>query len=310
MWDSAGRITTFAVSVVDNELVLAPDQAFCRAEHLHAAIPCVDGEVHGRNAAGDGTSPAHLVESTGQALIGLWTHVVMTYDSTLRQVRLYVNGLLAGVRVNVSMRDEAGPMSFGRSNGGRDHRIHDDAPAVGHGTWSFEGNPNDTSWRRIPTTLSGTASYVSGVRGQAVQLDGSTASASSTSWGPNMQDSFTVSAWAKLSRTDRDATVVAQDGIRMSGFLLQYNKNIGRWIFAAATQDADDAQLVYAHPPAAPSVNTWTVCTTTRRASCGCMSTGNWSTFATTRPCGGRLVCSPWAEARSMGTRRDLQRCA
>jgi hypothetical protein len=231
----------------------------------------------------DAQNPAtEVLEATGQARPGLWAHVAMSYDSVLRQIRLYVNGMLVGVRVGVSILDPTGPMTFGKAkrNGtnveflggaiddvqvfgsalteGQVRRIHDNLPSASHGNWSFEGNPNDTSWRRNPTTLTGTSSYGPGVRGQAVQLDGWTGSAS-TSWlGANMMDSFTVTAWAKLSHTDRDATIVGQDGARMSEFVLQYNKNVGRWIFGAATQDADDAPLVYAYSPQAPAVNTWT----------------------------------------------------
>src|SRR5262249_20297257 len=58
--------------------------------------------------------------------------------------------------------------------------------------------------------------------------------------------------------TDHDATVLAQDGLHASGFVLQYDKNVGRWIFGAATQDADGAELVYAYSPQAPAIGAWT----------------------------------------------------
>jgi hypothetical protein len=76
-----------------------------------------------------------------------------------------------------------------------------------------------------------------------------------------MQDSFTVSAWAKLGRTDRVATVLGQDGERNSGFVLQYRPEVGRWIFGAASEDADQAAatpLIYANSLQPPTLNTWT----------------------------------------------------
>jgi hypothetical protein len=219
--------------------------------------------------------------STG-SLRAPWTHLVMTYDQVLGQVRLYVNGLLAAVRVGVTLAKTSGKLTFGRAkvNGanadfltggiddvrvfgsvlteGQVRRIHDEPPSVTHGTWAFEGNVNDSSWRLNPTTLTGGASYVPGVRGQALQLDGTTGSAKTAQPGVGMLDSFSVTAWARLTRTDRDATVVAQDGARMSMVTLQYNKDIGRWVFGAATQDADNAPMSYAYSPTAPEVNKWT----------------------------------------------------
>jgi concanavalin A-like lectin/glucanase superfamily protein len=220
-----------------------------------------------------------VLTSTGPALPGLWAHLAVTYDAGLHQLRLYVNGVLSAVRVGVSFVGSAGPFAFGRAKGNADRfagdidevrafakalsegevrRVHDENPSLVHGFWGFDGTPDDTSWRHQVTTLSGATSYVPGVHGQALQLDGVSGSAGTQIAGANPLDSITVSAWVKLSRTDRDATVFGQDGSRMSGFLLQYNKDVGRWIFGAAIQDADMSPMVYAYSPQAPVVGTWT----------------------------------------------------
>jgi hypothetical protein len=226
--------------------------------------------------------PSLVVRSSEPALTGLWTHVAATYDTDLDQVRLYVNGVVSTVQVGVVVPPSAGAFTIGRGmrnttptdffSGGIDdvrvfgrraltdgevRRLHEDAPFVNHGTWPMEGALKDVSFRHLPTTGTGTLAYEPGVRGQALKLTG-TGSAATSMAGANMMDSFTVSAWAKLTSTAADATVAGQDGARMSGFLLQYNADVGRWIFGAAKQDADDEQLVYAFSPQAPALHTWT----------------------------------------------------
>lgn len=223
-----------------------------------------------------------VVRSATPAVAGGWAHLGAVYDASLHQLRLYVNGVPSGAQTGVSIMDSAGRFSIGRGRwsnanasffpGGVDdvrafgralsdgevRKIHDSAPLAGHGRWGFEGTPDDLSWRKNPTTLSGTWSYTAGIRGQALALDGRTGAATAERHGANPVDSFAVSAWAKLSRTDQDSTIVGQDGSRTSGFLLQYNKNVGRWVFGAPVQDADGAELVYAYSPQAPTVDAWT----------------------------------------------------
>jgi hypothetical protein len=67
-----------------------------------------------------------------------------------------------------------------------------------------------------------------------------------------------VSAWVKLARDDRTATVAAQDGTRMSGFVLQYRPDSKRWVFGTHGQDNDLSPLVYAQSTDQALVNDWT----------------------------------------------------
>ncbi|SMD27515.1 Concanavalin A-like lectin/glucanases superfamily protein, partial [Kibdelosporangium aridum] len=212
-----------------------------------------------------------------------WHHLAVVYDSGLQQLRLYVNGLLSGVQVGVNIGASAGVFSMGRcrwngANGcffprGVDEVrafrkplsdaevrvVHDDVPAALHGYWRFDDSTvTDKSWRKNPTTLSGVTSYGPGVTGKALELDG-TSGAATTQWaGTPMHDSFSVSAWVKLTKADKVATVLSQDGSRQSSFLLQYRPEIGRWIFGAANTDQDGAPLTYAYSLQAPTLNQWT----------------------------------------------------
>jgi hypothetical protein len=231
----------------------------------------------------DKINPSVVYLTSAEPAVAGWTHLVVAYDSGLEQLRLYVNGVLSGVKVGVKVRASAGAFSMGRcrwndSNGcffprgvddvrafrkplsdGEVRAIHDDAPPSLHGYWRFDdGTAQDHSWRKNPTTITGTTSRTPGVIGQALQLDGATGAATAQWAGTPVHDSFTVSAWAKLSRNDRVSTVLSQEGSWQSAFLLQYRPEIGRWIFGAATTDQDGSPLTYANSLQPPEVGKWT----------------------------------------------------
>ncbi|WP_328647453.1 LamG domain-containing protein [Amycolatopsis sp. NBC_00348] len=225
-----------------------------------------------------------VLVSSEQAQLNDWAHLALVYDVRLAQLRLYVNGALSAVQVGVTVQDATGKFAVGRArvNGttadyfprgvddvraygraltdGEVRRVHDEAPAAVHGFWRFDdGTARDYSWRQNPTTLSSAGtSFAPGVFGKALELDGVGGAARSTNVGVPMRDSFTVSAWAKLTRTDKVATVLAQDGVRRSGFALQYRPEVDRWMFGAATSDTDTAPLVYANSLQPPTVGAWT----------------------------------------------------
>ncbi|MFD8500618.1 LamG domain-containing protein [Amycolatopsis sp. NPDC059657] len=227
----------------------------------------------------------HYVLSSETAEVGVWTHLTVVYDAQLGQLRLYVNGSLSGVQTGVSVLPADGKFSIGRCRWGTGNacyfpggieevraygkalsdgevrKVHDDIPPASHGNWRFDdGTVKDSSWLKNPTTVTGTATFTAGVQNKALQLDGAS-SLTGDYLGVTMRDSFTVSAWAKLSRGDKVATVLGQDGDRNSGFVLQYRPEVGRWIFGAAAQDADQPDttpLRYANSLHAPALNTWT----------------------------------------------------
>jgi hypothetical protein len=127
-----------------------------------------------------------------------------------------------------------------------------------HGSYRFDdGSARDSSWRQNNATLTGTTSFVPGISGTGLQLDGVSGAATATFLGISMRDSFTVSAWAKLAAKDRDYTVLGQDAGRVSGFVLQYRHNADRWAFGASTQDTDDTSSTFAYAPQPAEVNRW-----------------------------------------------------
>ncbi|MBO3747960.1 LamG domain-containing protein [Streptosporangiaceae bacterium NEAU-GS5] len=232
----------------------------------------------------DQNDPPNNLVLTGTETVypGQWTHLLVSYNATLGQLRLYVNGRLSAAQTGVTVQPSNGRLSIGRARwngqntdrfpGGIDdvrlygkaltdaqvRKVYDDLPAVLHGMWRFDDQTvRDYSWRNNPTTASGGVSYVPGVDGKALQLDGTTGSASAQQLGAPPMGSLTVSAWARLSRNDRIQTVAANDGTRRSIFALQYRPNLDRWVFAAPLQDSDDAELVYAYSAQPPVLNQW-----------------------------------------------------
>lgn len=229
-----------------------------------------------------GSSVVNL-NSTEAAVAGAWTHLTVSYDADLHQVRLYVNGLLSAAQVGVSVLPSTGPMTIGAGkwNGNRaaplpgvvdDVRVyakavsdgearlvHDDIADADLGYYRFDdGTAKDSTWRKYDAAASGGVSYVAGDGGgRALQLDGSSGALTTPSGLP-MRDSFTVSAWARLDRDDKVATAVSQDGGRTSGFVLQYRPDLKRWVFGAAVSDTDGAPQVYAASTAAPALHQWT----------------------------------------------------
>jgi len=244
------------------------------AKKWMALAPLADVDNPGQQVA--------VLNSTETAVAGQWTHLAMTYDADLHQLRLYVNGMLSGVQVGVTILPAGGPMSVGRAkwNGlpsaflqgvvdevrvygkalsdGEVRRVHDDVVDADLGYYKFDdGTAKDSSWHKYDATTTGGVTFETVAGGQAMRLDGSTGYATTPSGLP-MRDSFTVSAWARLTRDDRVATVVSQDGDRMSGYALQYRPELNRWVFGAATDDSDGARLVYAMSVQPPRLTEWT----------------------------------------------------
>ncbi|WP_460397527.1 LamG domain-containing protein [Actinophytocola sediminis] len=221
--------------------------------------------------------------STEAATTSQQTHLTVTYDAEQDgRLRLYVNGSVSAVRLGVQVPASAGPFSVGRSlvdgqhaeflNGrvddirafsrvltdGEIRKVYDDVYLSVQGNWRFDGAAIDDSFRQNPTTLSGSPSYVSGVNGQALRLNGTTQAATTQRFGVSMTASFTASAWVRLTATDRVQTVLGQDGTRTSGYVLQYRPELNRWVFGAPTQDADGAALVSATSSLPPTPRMWT----------------------------------------------------
>jgi hypothetical protein len=267
-------------TVTANQVILAQSGSLASPFYLYH-------EAGGRWAAAmadaDTASPKLVTAlSTERVWAGQWTHLGLVYNANLHQLRLYVNGRLSSAQTGVTAWDATGPLNMARGRwagadglyfqGGIDDvrafsgalrdgemsKVYDDTSAVMAGNWTFDDQTvRDSSWRANPTTASGPTSYVDGVRGKALALAGTGAAAAQF---PAVlpPTSLTVSVWAKLTYEPAVQTVVAQDGTRMSGFALQYRPELDSWVFGTWTQDADDAEFVYARSRTAAVLGEWT----------------------------------------------------
>jgi RHS repeat-associated protein len=110
------------------------------------------------------------------------------------------------------------------------------------------------------TGTHGTGMHWNTDRGGSAVFDGNANSYAQTS-GPvvNTSGSFTVSAWAKITDTTVNQSLVSQDGEQIYGFVLYYSSGTGGWTFGRRTTDATNATLVRADSgSAAVTANTWT----------------------------------------------------
>lgn len=104
------------------------------------------------------------------------------------------------------------------------------------GVWSLDegaGTVAHDSAGGHDAAVSGGPSWVPGVSGTALQLDGAGGQSAQTS-GPVLDTTgnFTVGAWVRLDRTGGWATAVSQDGPVSSGFYLQYSAADNRLAFS------------------------------------------------------------------------------
>lgn len=109
------------------------------------------------------------------------------------------------------------------------------------------------------TGTHGTGMHWNPDRGGSAVFDGNANSYAQTS-GPvvNTSGSFTVSAWAKITDTTVNQSLVSQDGEQIYGFVLYYSSGTGGWTFGRRTTDATNATLVRADSgSAAVTANTW-----------------------------------------------------
>jgi hypothetical protein len=231
--------------------------------------------------------PAVVLTSAEAAPVSDWTHLAVTYHSGLKQLKLYVNGVLSAMRAEVGTIGSTGPLTIGRAkwNGvlgdyynhaiddvqvfgrvlsaGEVRAVHDDAYAGAMGRYTFNGDtPNDSSWRSNHATAhTSGVSYGQGFSGRGLVLDGQSGRVATTWLGISTRDSFTVNAWVNLARKDQIATVVGQDGSRNSSFFLQYRPGPDRWVFGHHLQDADASGVEYAQSVQPPVVGQWTYVT-------------------------------------------------
>jgi endo-1,4-beta-xylanase len=208
---------------------------------------------------------------------GVWTHLTGVYDAVAHELRLYVDGALAGVRTGVTTWNAGGPFHIGRSlSGGRfagsisDVRAWNRAlPAseitmlaeTGTGCWPLDGDSGDRcGFDRDGTATPSGVSWTTdraGTAGTALALDGIGAVDVA---GPVVftDRSYTVSAWVRLADKTGYHVVASQDGTVRDAFYLEYHPGYDRWALMAPSTDATTVTWYTALSTTVPAVGVWT----------------------------------------------------
>lgn len=242
---------------------------------------------------GDGGGTWHVAAAGSPLTVGQWAHLTGVYDQSAAQMRLYVGGELAATASNAAPLASGGAFQIGRSfynQGFLDYwpgsiddvtvfsqaltgtqaqqlvagTVPDGAGLQAH--WKMDepqGAPRVYSQvTPIKATLgSGATLGAAGQAGTALSLDGTTNGYAATDRPlVNTQRSFAVAAWVKIdgSATGNDFTALSAEGSNKSAFYLKYVKSTGKWVFARAAHDSDDAGWFQAVSKDPAQTGTWT----------------------------------------------------
>jgi endo-1,4-beta-xylanase len=216
--------------------------------------------------------------STTAPVVGAWTHLTGVYDASAHELRLYVDGTLAGTRAGVTAWNATGSFRIGRSfSGGRVSGAISDVRAwnralgaaevaalatTAAGRWNLDGSPGDSSgYNRDGTASSSGVTWTAdraGAPGAALALDGN-GSVDVPGAVVYTDRSYTVSAWVRLADTSTYHTVGSQDGTARSAFYLEYHPSYHRWAFVVPSSDTGATVTWYtALSTSAPAAGAWT----------------------------------------------------
>ncbi|NJP94871.1 LamG domain-containing protein, partial [Nonomuraea sp. FMUSA5-5] len=213
--------------------------------------------------------------------LGVWTHLVGVFDNAEQQIKLYVNGVQAGQAGYSRPWDARGRTVLG-AEGMRhdwvrsffagdldevqlfDYQLPDDQILRLSGkqpvttnrpaklVWNLDedaGQPHVTGRpQQASAALRGGArAGVLGVRGQALELDGTDDYAAVGRPMVDTAQSFTVSAWAWVppDKEARSMSVIGQAGVNHRGFEL-YHSSASGWVFMRADADSSAATPIRA----------------------------------------------------------------
>lgn len=218
----------------------------------HHVAASIDTAAGARRLYVDGELVVSYVLSTyatapdaGNVLIGCTQRM---FGETLRRTD-YLKGSLQDVRLwrgPLDAEDLAAMMGY--------------PPPELNGRWRLAGGAGtDTSGKSHNVVLEGRTQSTDGAKCEpdsAIELAGAGSLATA---GPVVatDDSFTVSAWVRLSRLDTDMTVVSAIGQQTTGFLLRYSASLRQFGFAMMNTDTADASWLTAYGGAAPAADTW-----------------------------------------------------
>ncbi|MFF4831418.1 LamG-like jellyroll fold domain-containing protein [Streptomyces sp. NPDC001315] len=128
------------------------------------------------------------------------------------------------------------------------------------GIWHLDNALTDsTTATQHPLTSSGATWDTLARNGSgAAKLNGTTAYLSTTGAVLDTTKSFTVSAWARLTKKDVNYTVLSQAGTNASGFQLYYSTAYNAWIFNRHQTDVVDPGITRSIGTKPPVLNVWT----------------------------------------------------
>ncbi|MER6441942.1 LamG-like jellyroll fold domain-containing protein [Streptomyces sp. NPDC001185] len=136
------------------------------------------------------------------------------------------------------------------------------APGAGPVDWWAMEDTGSTAVDSIggkDAPLSGGAAWSDKARlGKALQGNGTSAYAASTSSALDTTKSFTVSAWARLTDNSHNAVAVSQSGVNGSAFALYYSTAYQAWIFNRYTSDVASPTIIRSISAVTPEVGVWT----------------------------------------------------
>ncbi|MFF8862977.1 LamG-like jellyroll fold domain-containing protein [Streptomyces sp. NPDC015139] len=123
----------------------------------------------------------------------------------------------------------------------------------GTGTTAADGSGHNRPLTLTSASWSDKARLGAGLRGNGSTVSGSTAASVL-----DTTNSFTVSAWARLTSKNHISTVVTQSGSRAGGFQIYYSQSYDRWVFNRYSADSDTPVITRTLSQRPPVVGAWT----------------------------------------------------
>lgn len=233
--------------------------------------------------------------AAGGAKPGEWTHLVGTYSSTSHELKLFVNGALAGTTMHDSPWDARRGLQIGAGSyngqpnaffpGVIDELQVFDKPLAPsevsrlYGKESLNAgrparaifsldDPTDatqlTGAAQVPDVrlVTGASTGQPGIAGNALTVNGTSGYATTDRPVLDNRRSFAVSAWAKLPKTkpDHPAIIATQTGARAPGLELYYSADYDQWVANQYSADSTSATIIRARQPDGTHAyaDTWT----------------------------------------------------
>lgn len=233
----------------------------------------------------DSPTFVRAISTTVPIVDGRWTHLAGVYDATAKTIRLYVNGVMeaetsftspwASTTLQIGRSKLAGAGSeywAGEIDGLQVHNrvlLPGEVQQVARldGRWLLDettgSTANDAAGSHPATWSASGVSRITGVTGNAVQLNGSTGTLTTSGPVHRTDGSFTVAAWVRADAVSRAGVALSQDGNAVSGFTLgvAWDSMAGGYVWSVRMPGADSlsaSSRAATDPFDMPVVGRWT----------------------------------------------------